>query len=84
MPRFDALDADAQTQPPDREFAQSVECVRAGKARAFLKQDIGTIEVGMVADLLVVEENPLADVRNLANLEHVFKAGRRYAPLGRE
>jgi imidazolonepropionase-like amidohydrolase len=38
-------------------------------------QDLGTIEVGKLADLLVVRQNPLDDINNLRTLELVFKAG---------
>jgi imidazolonepropionase-like amidohydrolase len=41
--------------------------------------DVGTVEVGKRADLIVVRKNPLADVENLRELEMVFKAGRLVA-----
>jgi imidazolonepropionase-like amidohydrolase len=38
--------------------------------------DLGTVEVGKLADLIVVEANPLEDIHNLRDLRLVFKAGR--------
>jgi imidazolonepropionase-like amidohydrolase len=38
--------------------------------------DLGTVEVGKLADLIVVRENPLEDIEALRSLELVIKAGR--------
>ena len=38
--------------------------------------DLGTIEVGKLADLIVVEDNPLDDIHNLRRLLLVLKEGR--------
>ena len=38
---------------------------------------VGTLEVGKEADILVVEANPLDNVRNLHDVVAVFKAGQR-------
>jgi imidazolonepropionase-like amidohydrolase len=38
--------------------------------------ELGTIEVGKLADLIVVRRNPLEDIHHLRTLELVFKAGR--------
>jgi imidazolonepropionase-like amidohydrolase len=38
--------------------------------------DLGTIEVGKLADLIVVGANPLDDVNNVRQLQLVFKEGR--------
>ena len=38
--------------------------------------DLGTVEVGKIADLIVVGGNPLDDVENLADLRLVVKEGR--------
>ena len=37
--------------------------------------ELGTIEVGKLADLIVVQHNPLEDIQHLRMLELVFKAG---------
>lgn len=41
---------------------------------------LGTIEVGKLADLVVVQGNPLDDIRNTRNVQWVIKAGRVYDP----
>jgi imidazolonepropionase-like amidohydrolase len=41
--------------------------------------DVGTIETGKLADLIVVRENPLDDIDNVRTLEMVFKGGRLVA-----
>ena len=38
--------------------------------------DLGTVEVGKLADLIVVQGNPLEDIHNLRRLLLVFKEGR--------
>jgi len=42
-------------------------------------KDLGTVEVGKLADLIAVRENPLDDINNLRSLELVFKEGRLVA-----
>jgi imidazolonepropionase-like amidohydrolase len=37
--------------------------------------DLGTVEVGKIADLVVVAENPLEDITNLRGIQMVFKDG---------
>ena len=41
--------------------------------------DLGTIEAGKLADLIVLRENPLDDIDNVRSLEMVFKGGRLVA-----
>jgi imidazolonepropionase-like amidohydrolase len=41
--------------------------------------DLGTIEAGKLADLIVVRENPLDDIDNVRSLQMVFKGGRLVA-----
>ena len=38
--------------------------------------DLGTVEVGKLADLIVVAENPLEDIQNVRKLLLVLKEGR--------
>ena len=40
--------------------------------------ELGTLEVGKLADVIVVDGNPLSDIRSLKNVVHVFKGGRQY------
>ena len=41
-------------------------------------KDIGSLEVGKLADLIVLSDNPLDDIRNTDNIEHVMIGGRLY------
>jgi imidazolonepropionase-like amidohydrolase len=38
--------------------------------------DLGTVEVGKLADLIVVAANPLDDITNVRRLQLVLKEGR--------
>jgi imidazolonepropionase-like amidohydrolase len=41
-------------------------------------QDLGSIEPGKMADILVLDRDPLADLRNTTSLRYVMKNGRLY------
>ncbi len=41
-------------------------------------EDIGTVSVGKLADLVVLERNPLEDIRNTDSVSHVIKNGEVY------
>ena len=43
-----------------------------------LDQDLGSIESGKLADLLVLDANPLDDIRNTNTIRYVMKNGRLY------
>jgi len=40
--------------------------------------DLGSLEVGKLADLVVLSDNPLDDIRHTDNIEHVMLGGRLY------
>jgi Tol biopolymer transport system component len=40
--------------------------------------DLGSLEVGKLADLLVLDKDPLANIRNSDSIEYVMKDGRMY------
>jgi imidazolonepropionase-like amidohydrolase len=44
------------------------------------QRDLGTIEAGKFADIIVITGNPLFDITALAHVEKVIKGGRVYKP----
>jgi imidazolonepropionase-like amidohydrolase len=52
----------------------------SGAAKAMNLQQLGTLESGNWADLVVLGANPLTDIRNTQKIESVWIAGQRLAP----
>jgi imidazolonepropionase-like amidohydrolase len=53
---------------------------RNGAATLGLLEEIGTVEVGKRADLIVLSADPLADIRNTRSIETVIQGGQALRP----
>jgi imidazolonepropionase-like amidohydrolase len=61
--------------------AQALRAATLDAARAFGKErELGTVEPGKLADLVVLDASPLEDVRNVSRIAFVVKDGMAYAP----
>src|SRR5690606_14540284 len=51
-------------------------------AAAMGLDDVGSLEIGKLADLIVLDADPLADIENTRRIDSVWMAGRRLDPAG--
>lgn len=56
---------------------QAITAATGHNAEFLGAKDIGTVQAGKWADLLVLDKNPLADIRNTRAIHEVFIAGRK-------
>ncbi len=52
-----------------------------GAAALGQEDRFGTIASGLFADLVVLKDDPMEDIRNSRSIEAVFKEGRRFDPV---
>ena len=43
-------------------------------------KQLGSVEIGKLADLVVLNADPIADIQNIRGIHRVIKAGRVYEP----
>jgi imidazolonepropionase-like amidohydrolase len=60
---------------------QVIEAATRSGADFLRAKDLGTLEKGKWADLIVLERNPLEDIRNTRTIKSVFIAGNEVQPL---
>jgi imidazolonepropionase-like amidohydrolase len=49
-----------------------------------MERELGTLEPGKLADLVVLDADPLADIRNTRRIVWVIRGGDVYSPLAIE
>ena len=58
---------------------QALQAATMNPARTLgLDRDLGSLEVGKLADLVVLDANPLDNIRNSEKVSHVMQGGRLY------
>jgi imidazolonepropionase-like amidohydrolase len=59
---------------------QVLRSATANGAKAMGREDIGILAAGKLADLVILDANPLASVGNLSKIHRVMKDGKLYVP----
>ena len=57
---------------------EAIEAATRKPARRFGKTDVGTIEAGMHADMVLLDQNPLTDIHHIRGIAAVMAAGRAF------
>ena len=58
---------------------EAIRCATINRAHYLgLDDDIGSLEVGKLADLIVMDKNPLDNIRNSESIHYVMLNGRLY------
>ncbi|MGP4071820.1 amidohydrolase family protein [Piscibacillus sp. B03] len=57
---------------------QALQCATDTAAKAMENADIGTISKGKIADLLILNSNPLTDIRHTRDIDFIIKGGKAY------
>lgn len=63
--------------------AQVLRSATVDAARAMRQAEVGTLAPGSWADFVVLDRNPLEDIRNTRTIHSVWIAGQRLAPVSR-
>ena len=45
-----------------------------------MEQELGSLEPGKLADMVILDEDPLAEIKNVRSIHAVIKSGRVYSP----
>jgi imidazolonepropionase-like amidohydrolase len=62
--------------------AEALRAATINAARMISKErDLGTVEAGKFADLVILDANPLDDIRNVTRIYKVIKGGVQYEPV---
>jgi imidazolonepropionase-like amidohydrolase len=59
---------------------QAIVAATGNAARFLGAKDLGTLEPGRWADLVVLDRDPLQDIRNTRSIQAVYIAGNRVQP----
>jgi imidazolonepropionase-like amidohydrolase len=61
--------------------AEALHSATSGAAQLLRADSLGVLRAGAVADFVVLEANPLDDIRNVSRIESIVARGRRHEPM---